>query len=395
MTHHRRLPCLLVASVLGAIAGCSDNTYKPPPPPEVDVIRPLIQDTTVYLEYPGRTRAFARVEIRARVTGYLESREFDPGQYVEEGQVLFKIEADQYEANVANAQAKLERAKANLEIATTTYNKMKSSYERGKAVAEINVLEADAQRKAAVAQVAVETAALRDAERNLGYTRVVSPIAGRASSDRVDRGNLVGAGEATILTTVVQDHPTYFDFEVNERAILPYLKNRPGADRPAAHATEKILRLTLADGTEYAILGSFDFIDNVVDQESGTIKVRAVFENDGSLADGLFARVGIPRVIKDAVLVPRSAIQRDLGGSFVLLVDEQNKVVRRVVVPSAFTTGEHRILESFDEERGTGLKADARLVVSNLQRARAGIIVAPNDPASGGERPVPDASPND
>ena len=171
----------------------------------------------------------------------------------------------------------------------------------------------------------------------------------------------------------------FINFEVSERTILPYLSRRPKSNEKGGFQTEgKQLRITLSDGTEYPVRGAFDFIDNAVNPETGTIPARAKFENDeGALAAGIFVRIGIPETIKGAVLVPRFAVQRDLGGDFVLLATAENDVERRLVTPTPFTEGEFRIIEGYDEEKGTGLKAGERVIVSNLQRARPGVKVAP------------------
>jgi len=321
-----------------------------------------------------------------------------PGQFVKKDSVLFKIEPEQFEAAVTAAEGNLAKAKADLEIAETNAKRRRDAFERNQAVSEIDVLSAEAEQAAAEAAVSIADAALADAKRDLSYTAILSPVAGRASRDLVDVGNLVGAGESTLLTTVIQDDPVYFNFEVNERTILPFLKNRPNSEAPEINTdVGETLQLTLSDGTRYPLPGKLDFIDNAVDPESGTVGVRAVFKNpEGALADSLFARIGIPEVIENAVLVPRATVQRDLGGSFILVVGEDNKVSRRVVIPTAFTIDEERIIEPFDEEAGTGIKPDDRIVVSNLQRARPGIEVAPSEakesaqngepaPESGGE----------
>jgi multidrug efflux system membrane fusion protein len=376
--------------VLGAavlmLSGCGPtNTFVEPPPPEVDVQKPLVEDTTIYLEFPGRTQAFMRVEIRARVKGFLKERKFQPGQYVEEEQVLFTIEKEQFKAAVAAGQGNVAAAQADLEIAKANVSRR---VQAGKgAVSEIDLEAARADQAAAVAAVKIADAALADADRDLTYTDVTTPTKGRVSRDLVDRGNLVGATDPTLLTTVIQDDPVYFNFEVNERTIIPFLRNRPDEESPEGVKVRSgedrledagpTLTLALATGTVYPIKGTFDFIDNAVNPETGTVQVRAVFDNpDGDLADSMFGRIGIPQLVKGAVMVPRAALQRDLGGSFALVVGEGNKVERRVVTPSNFTVGEYRIVDE-------GLGPDDLVIVSNLQRARDGIVVAPKEVEAG------------
>ncbi|MEM7144604.1 MAG: efflux RND transporter periplasmic adaptor subunit [Verrucomicrobiota bacterium] len=373
--------------------GCApSNEFVEPPPPEVAVQYPLVEDATVLLEFPGRTQAYARVEIRARVKGFLEQRHFQPGQYVDKGQLLFTIEPDQFEAAVRSEKGNLAKAQADLEIAKANVSRREQAGVG--AVSEIDLEAARADEAAAAAAVEIAKASLADAERDLSYTQIDTPTNGRVSRDLVDRGNLVGASDPTLLTTVVQDNPVYFNFEVSERAILPYLGNRPTAERPNEmvkrppakmddeERDDTQLTLFLSTGEPYPIKGEFEFIDNAVNPETGTIQVRAEFENpDGQLADGIFGRVGIPQKIEKAVMVPRAALQRDLDGSFALVVGPDNVVERRVVTPSEFTVDEYRIVEE-------GLTGDDLVIVSNLQRAREGITVKPVEQAADAEGPA-------
>ncbi|MEM9018502.1 MAG: efflux RND transporter periplasmic adaptor subunit [Verrucomicrobiota bacterium] len=388
------VPILLPAAVTMLATSCGkQNAFVAPPPPEVDVMNPIVGEATVFLEFPGRTSASSDVEIRARVRGFLDTIEFDAGQYVEEGQLLFTIEPAEFEAAVRSAKGNVTKAKADLEIAETNYERRKKAFEGSGAVSEVDVLSADADRKAAEAAIEVAEAALADAERDLSYTQIHAPTSGRISSELVDPGNLVGANEATLLTRLVLTEPIYLNFEVSERDVLPFLEKLPGSDNPTPERDEmnrKNLSLLLSDGSVFGEKGKFDFIDNAVDPGTGTIQARAVFENKGGiLADGLFARIQVPEIVPDAVQVPALSMQRDLGGSFVLVLDEENKVVRRSVVPTPFSLGAMRVLKSFDEETGTGLKADDRVIVSNLQRAREGIVVNPSEPGDMKEDKAP------
>ena len=386
---------LAIVAAIGALSasGCNrkSNEFVPPPPPEVKVQRPLVQTTTVFLEFPGRSSASERVEIRARVSGFLESRDFQPGQVVKKDQLLFTIEPEQFSAKVAAAEGNLAQANALLAIAKTNYDKRKAAFDKNQAISEIDVLSAEADMKAAEAQIAIAQASLDDAERDLKYTKILSPADGRISKDLVDIGNLVGAADPTLLTTVVRDDPLFVDFEISERAILPYLSQRPNQESPNLAENTKALpiRLTLSNGEAYPHTGSINFIDNAVNPDSGTMRARAEFENaDGALAAGLFVRIGIPQEIEDAVMIPSIAIQRDIGGSFVLVAGGDNKAERRTVKPAPFILGELRVIEE-------GIRADDRVIVSNFQRVRDGIAVAPEEiiplslPAeAGGEKPT-------
>ncbi|MCB1077124.1 MAG: efflux RND transporter periplasmic adaptor subunit [Verrucomicrobiae bacterium] len=377
MTYH----CVAASALALLFGGCSPpkNVYAPPPPEEVDVQPPTIRDAEVFLEFPATTQGVAKAEVRARVKGFLKEESFQPGQFVEEGASLFTIEPEEFEAAVTAAKGNLAQAEAQRDVAQTNYDRRKEAL-KTKAVSEIDVLTAEAELKAALANVEIATAAVEDAARNLAYTTVESPIAGRVSKALVDIGNLVGATEPTLLTTVVQDDPLYVNFEVSERFILAHLSKRPNANSPTVgeKSYDNRVRLVLSDGSEYPERGNLSFLDNAVNPETGTMAARATFPNSkGVLAAGLFVRVGIPIKIPQAILVPRIAVQRDLGGDFVLIVDSEDKVQRRSVEPTEFSEGSDRILKPFDETKGTGLKAEDRVIVSNLQRARPGATVVP------------------
>ena len=174
--------------------------------------------------------------------------------------------------------------------------------------------------------------------------------------------------------------------------MLRYLSDMPNAENPdgSGKGKELALELVLADGSSLGETGRFDFVDNSVNPDSGTLKARALFENtEGLLADGLFARVRVPETVENAVQVPTLAIQRDLGGSFVLAVDESGMVARRTVFPTPLSVGLMKIIEPFDEAKGTGLQESDQFVISNLQRAREGIKVVPLK--GGGKAPEAEA----
>ncbi len=371
----------MVGSALTLLSCAPQNTFVAPPPPQVEVGPPIIEETRVYMAFPGRTEATARVEVRARVKGFLLSRDFQAGNFVKKGDLLFTIEPDQFEAGVVTAEGNLARAKADLEIATTNWEKRKIAFEKSGAVSELDVLSAEAEKKAASANVDIAQAALNDANRDLTYTKIVAPISGRVSRSLVDQGNLVGSNEPTLLTNVVKDRPIYFNFEVSERAAVPYLKSLPNADNPEMTPLaeeENELELSLSDGTDHAELGRIEFVDNAINSKTGTLKLRALFDNkDGGLVDGAFGRIRIPKRLPDAVKVPIAIVQRDLGGTFVLVVNSENVVERRSVFPTPNVADNYRIIEPYDEEKNSGVKSDDKIVMSNLQRARPGIEVVP------------------
>lgn len=384
-----RFSSFLVLSVLlfGASACAKKNTFVAPPPPEVEVAAPTIRTEVVFHEFPGRTQGSQRVEVRARVKGFLDERHFAEGDRVKQGDKLFTIEQRQFQAGVASAEGNLAKAQADVGIAETNLKQREAA--RAGAVSQIDIESARADLEAARAIELIQKAALDDAKRDLEYTEITAPIEGRASRALVDKGNLVGAADPTLLTTIVKVRPIYFNFDVNERTILGLFREIAEAEENLdAGDSEKIvenlndkLELELSDGSIFEEKGKFNFVDNTIDEASGTIRIRAEFENEREiLADGLFARIRIPRKMENAVIVPMAAIQRDLDGTYVLVVGDDNIVQRRLVETTEFVVdGGSRILQPYDEDTGHGLRAEDRIVVSNLQRARPGIEVAPVD----------------
>lgn len=363
-----KLPSILLISA-GALIfqGCAPkNEFVQPPPPEVTVAKPDRRDVTVFKTAPGRVQAQDSVEIRARVFGYLDSVNFVDGETVSAGEQLFLIEPEPYEAAVKAAEANLSSAKASMEIAQTNYDRRGQAFETN-AVSEIDVLTAKANLDSASATVQAAEAALTQAEIDLSYTKVISPVAGRAARRLVSAGNLVGGSNSTLLTTVVVQDPIHVYFNVSERELIPKLGSLVGLTEEDLDRAPEVY-LDLADGSRYAESGKIDFIDNRADETTGTVTVRAVFpNNEGGLLPGLFGRILIPDVTEDAIIVPNLAVQRDIGGTFLLIVNEENKVEAKYVELGPKLETE-RIIKS-------GLTGEENVVVNGLQRARPGIEV--------------------
>lgn len=355
-----------LASVLLLMFGCSKkNEFQAPPPPEVSVQNPQQKDVTIYNGFPGRLEASDDVEIRARVKGYLRTIEFADGQRVKAGDLLFTIEPESYEAAVKSAEARLEQAKASLALADVTQNRTKQAYDK-EAVSELDKLSADAEKQSAEASVMEAQAALDNAKLNLSYTEIRAPMAGRLSRRTLSVGNLVGDGGSTLLTTLLVEAPIYVYFNVDERAALPFLNKGVRNNKPR----EKIppVKLELAEGSLHLEEGEVDYMDPEFDPATGTLRARAVFSNEGvRLLPGLYGKILVPDQRKAAILVPDLAIQRDMSGAYVLVVNADSKVESRYIKRGPLV-GRDRIVEE-------GLTASDQVIVEGIQRARPGIPV--------------------
>jgi RND family efflux transporter MFP subunit len=394
---------LLSAALAGAafaLCGCEKSgEFVPPPPPQVTVQPPSVREVTTYREFTGRTEAVDTVEVRARVKGFLESVDFEPGAKVragdpgdesDPGDLLFTIESAPFVAAVDSARAALAQQVAAQELAQVTLDRAQTAYDKG-AVSEIEMAEKRAELDAAKAAVDAAQAALQTAEIDLSYTRIYAPISGRISRELVSVGNLVGAGESTLLTTIVQDDPIYAYVNISERDLLRYLAEGRPSRRPREQRTHVLLQT--ADGETYKHEGEVDFADNRVDSTTGTVQVRAVFPNpDGKLFPGLFVRVLAPDETGEQMLVPEVALLRDLAGAYVLVADDEDIVQRRdVQLGSRIQT--ERIIAS-------GLEPGDRVIVNGIQRAIPGNPVSPQEagstvaPAENGA-PAPAEAPED
>ncbi|MHC5022377.1 MAG: efflux RND transporter periplasmic adaptor subunit [Planctomycetota bacterium] len=384
-----------VAALVGA-GGCSErNEFVAPPPPQVTVQAPVVQQVTTYREFTGRTDAVDIVEVRARVKGFLQSVTFEPGQLVragdpndpdDPGDLLFTIEPEPFEAAVSAAKAQVAQREAARALAELTLERASKAHEQG-AVTDIELAEITAKLDAATAGVAAADAALKTAQIDLSYTKIYAPISGRISREQVDVGNLVGSGESTLLTTIVQDDPIYVYTEVNERDLLQYTRSGRPRERPKDERTRVLIEL--ADGGRYSKEGEVDFAETRLDPRTGTLQIRAIFPNEaGKLFPGLFVRVLTPDVngTGEQMLIPEVSILRDLAGSFVLVADEQNIVQRRDI----------ELGPQVDTERivSAGLEPTDRVIVSGIQRAIPGSPVDPQEAEPGtASEPAPDPQP--
>jgi len=368
---------ILLPVIIAAITmGCQKAPeVVPPAPPEVTVATPTQQDITVYQEFVGSTEAFKSVNIRARVQGFLDKMSFVPSSYVRKGELLFVIEPEPYEAQRDRAAAGLKAAEAGLRRAESDLDRLEQAVQTN-AVSQQEVTRALAERDQASAAMLEAEAALTNAQIQLDYTTVEAPIDGLVSRNYVDIGNLVGAGEATLLTTVRQIDPIYAYFEVSERFIAQALEQRGGHQNPGTG--EEMQATLLLEETGHEIEGRIDSLENTVDAATGTIRVRGVFPNsDNKIFPGFFVRVRLPgEFLEGALLVEETALGTDLGGRYLMIVGDDNVVERRYIEPGPLQKDKKRVILS-------GLEPGERYITVGLQRARPGMPVAPQPAGSG------------
>jgi RND family efflux transporter MFP subunit len=369
-----QLAALVVTEVIaiGLQSGCGKSAPAAAelPVPKVTVTAVESQETIDADEYTGQTEASETVEVRARVFGYLKSIEFKDGDFVQEGQTLFTIEPDEYEAIHRQSLSKIDLNAANLALAKAKHARNEKLVTTG-AVPREEYEESLAAVQSAEAAITAARADANRTEVDLKYTVLKSPINGRIDRAFVSKGNLLtgGQGSGTLLTKIVNEQPMYVYFDVDERSLLGYMRQR-GATRETAPGSlrEEGLRcfLQLADEEDYSHEGQVDFAASEVDPSTGTARIRAVFPNqDRSLASGLFVRVKIP-VSKpyEALMIPEKALATDQNIKYVYVVSTEGTAARRSVELGA-QRGDMRIITA-------GLETGDRVIVKGLQRVKPG-----------------------
>jgi multidrug efflux system membrane fusion protein len=374
-----------------ALAACG-NSQPPggPPPPTVTIAKPVKRTIVDQDEYVGRFVAVDSVEVRARVSGTLEAVHFKDGQIVKAGDLLFTIDKRQFQNAVDQARANLLLAKSNFTFTESDLARAQQLV-RDKTIAE-QVYDQRAQAKRnAEASVAANEALVRQAELDLEYTDVRAPIAGRIGDRRVAPGNVVtGGAGSTLLATIVSTDPIRFEFTFDEASFLRYERMTKSGNDPGSRGLEAPVKLKLIDEKDFAHDGKMDFVDNVIDRSTGTIRGRAVFQNTQSLfIPGMFARAQVPGSPPyEALLVPDAAIGTEQVRKFVYVVDENQVVKLTYVTPGQVVDG-LRVIKD-------GLTADASIVVNGLLRVRPGMKVTAQEegaaPAAGAG--APPAKPN-
>jgi membrane fusion protein (multidrug efflux system) len=366
VAEYRLLPALLVLSNL---VGCKEPPAPPPPPPEV-VVQPVdVRDTPVQAEFTGEIRGGEDVEVRARVTGYLQSQNYDEGTVVRKGQLLFVIDPRPFEATVARARADVAEARARHNRAEIQVNRLRPLV-ADNAVSQQDLDNAVAAEEASRASMAGAEAQLTTAQLDLGYTRVTSPITGLAGNRQVDVGSYVGSPEPTVLTVVSSLDPVRFNFTISEAEYLAYAR-ATGAQAGKRRGSGPELELVLADGSVYPKKGRITVVGRGVDAETGTLPLQASFPNpEGLLRPGQFGRVRLPVTTrKNAIVIPQRAVQ-ELQGTYNVFVVSSDSVAQIRAIKTGNRVGSDWVVSE-------GLEPADRIVVEGLQKVRDGAKVRP------------------
>lgn len=339
-----------------------------PPPPPVETAAPLVRPVTEWDEYTGRFEAIERVDLRARVSGYLDAAHFRDGQMVRKGDLLFSIDPRPFQAELVRARAEAASAEARLALSQRELQRAERLVAT-KAISEETADNRRAARAEAAADLESARAGVTIAALNLQFTEIRSPVSGRISDRKVDVGNLVtgGSGDTSLLATIVALDPIHVVFTMSEADYLKYGRlHRDGVRPSAREAAGNPIQARLMDDSDWAHVGVMDFLDNALDPSSGTIRGRGVFANpDLHLTPGTFARLRlVGSGSHQATMVPDEAIVSDQASKLVMTVDAEGTVVPRPVTLGPVVDG-LRVVRS-------GLGPGDRVVVKGLQRARPG-----------------------
>ncbi|MGJ0490856.1 efflux RND transporter periplasmic adaptor subunit [Methylobacter sp.] len=368
---------LLTLVTLVAITGCSDQNGPESQnaqgqPPDVKIAQPLAQDVTEWDEYTGRIEAVSSVDVRARVSGYLEKVNFKAGEKVKKGDLLFLIDPKPFSAQLSYAEAELERARSKRELAKNDLERAERLF-RAKAISEE---EHDARSKGlreAAAAVQSAEANVYTARLNLDFTKIRAPIDGRIGRELITEGNLVSGGgaDATRLTFIVSTDPVYVYVDADERSVLKYRRLAQQVGGGDFGSGQTPAQLAVADEIDFPHQGTLDYISPREDTATGTVTLRGVFPNaDDLLSPGFFARMRVRGSTPyPAILLPDRAIATDQAQRFVWVVNQENQVEYRKVVLGAHI-GQSRVIKG-------GLKPEEWVVIEGLQKLRPGIKVNP------------------
>jgi RND family efflux transporter MFP subunit len=376
-----RLPtciaCVFWMAGIASLPGCGSSQAESSagaPATVVIVSTPVEESVTDYVDYTGRTDSAETVEIRSRVTGFLNTILFKDGAEVEKDAPLYRIDDREFQADLTAAKGDLAKAKAEQERTTADFTRIEGLRKR-EAVTPAQFDQALAAKLEANAAVESGTAKVERAELNVIFSKIAAPIAGKISRSRITVGNLVDAN-TTILTTIVSVDPMYVYFDVDERTLLSLARQTREGKLDARKNVTIPVYLGLTGEKGYPHAGTIDFLENRVNPETGTIRVRGVFPNpkpergERVIEAGLFARVRVPiGKPKKALLVTERAIGTDQGQKFVYVVDNKNEVAFRPIEVGAMHGGLRVVAE--------GLNRGEQVIIDGLQRVRPGSVVSP------------------
>lgn len=370
----------LAAAIALVVAGCDSRAESTgaPPAPEVGVAAVLSESVRDWSDATGRIAAVDSVELRPRVSGYVQRVAYTEGEEVAQGDLLFVIDPRPYRAALQRAEAELARARADAQLATTRHARAQSLIEAS-AISRDDFEARSAGRAEAEAAVRAAQAAVETVRLELAYTDVRAPVAGRAGRAALTVGNLAQA-DVSLLTTVVSQDPVHVYFETDERTFLRHQAlARDGARRDSGNA----VRIGLADETGHPHAGTVDFLDNQVDPTTGTVRARAVLPNpDRRFTPGLFARVQLEGAAQhEAMLIDDKAVLTDQDRKYVYVLGEGNTAQRRDIVPGPIVDG-LRVVSS-------GLERGDRIIVNGVQKVfMPGMPVSPQEVAMRGGEPI-------
>ena len=387
----RALVVVVLIGLAPLLLGCGQaQKQAAPPPPKVTVAKPVKRTIVDQDEYVGRFVAVYSVEVRARVSGYLDKVHFQDGQIVKQGDLLFTVDKRPFQNTLDQARANLELAKSNVLFAQSDLARGQQLL-RDRTISEQIFEQRSQASRNAQAAVAANEAMVRQAELDLEFTELKAPITGRIGDRRVTPGNLVtgGTGGATtLLAIIVSTDPIRLEFTFDEASLLRYERLARDGKVDVTGRGSAPVRLKLIDEKDFSHYGRMDFIDNVIDRSTGTIRGRAQFVNsDGLLTPGMFARVQVPASSPyEALMVPDAAIGTEQVRKFVYVVD-QDGVARQHFVTLGEVVDDLRVIKE-------GVSADDRVVVNGLMRVRPGQKVTPEDQETPPQAAAPQAKTN-